>query len=96
MKRAYDDPYQVLEVNSNGTVRIQKEYYSDLVNKRQVIPWFKQILMLGFSWRWASPDIEQHAMGQTKGSTYYEWFQHDDEQIKSTLAIDRSSDKYVI
>ena len=40
-EREYDGPYTVQEVDSNGTVRIQREYYSDLVNIRQVIPYFE-------------------------------------------------------
>ena len=40
-EREYDGPYKILEVNSNGTVRVLKDYYSDLVNIRQVIPYFE-------------------------------------------------------
>ena len=36
----YDRPYPITEVHNNGTIRIQEERYSDLVNIREVIPYF--------------------------------------------------------
>ena len=38
-EREYDGPYPITQVNNNGTIRIQKEQYSDVVNIRRVFPY---------------------------------------------------------
>ena len=38
-EREYDGPYPITQVNNNGTIRIQKERYSDVVNIRRVFPY---------------------------------------------------------
>ena len=38
-EREYDGPFEVLEINNNGSVRIQKTNYSDVVHMRQLIPY---------------------------------------------------------
>ena len=39
--REYDGPFTIIAVHDNGSVRIQKTRYSNVVNIRQVIPYFK-------------------------------------------------------
>ena len=38
-EREYDGPYPIIQVNNNGTIRIQKECYSDVENIRRVFPY---------------------------------------------------------
>ena len=40
--------------------------------------------------------MEQHAIGRTKGSTYYSRCQQNAEHIKRTLEIDKSSNKHLL
>ena len=35
----YAGPYRIIQINNNGTVRIQKETYSDVINIKQVYPY---------------------------------------------------------
>ena len=38
----YEDPYNILQVNQNGTVKIQKSRYTDIVNIRQISPYTEE------------------------------------------------------
>ena len=38
-EREYNGPYSIIQVNNNGTIRIQKERYSDVVNIRRMFPY---------------------------------------------------------
>ena len=40
-EREYDGPYSVLAVHANGSEKIQKPNYSDVVHMRQIIPYNK-------------------------------------------------------
>ena len=41
MKAKREGPYEILKVNSNGTVRIQKGAIKDTVNLRRITPYFE-------------------------------------------------------
>ena len=38
-EKEYDGPFTILDIHNNGSIKIQKSNYTDVVHKRQVIPY---------------------------------------------------------